>query len=83
MDRIPLWRGDHVAVKQLVEDFARYVYLPRLRDPAVLAGAVRDGLTLLTWMQDAFAFADIYDEKAGRYRGLRGGVGAVCIGFRY
>ena len=30
LDRIPLWRGDHVAVKQLVEDFARYLYLPRL-----------------------------------------------------
>src|SRR5205085_834656 len=24
LDRIPLWRGDHVPVKQLVEDFARY-----------------------------------------------------------
>ena len=33
MDRIPLWRGDHVAIKQLVEDFARYTYLPRLREP--------------------------------------------------
>ena len=29
---VPLWRGDHVAVKQLVEDFARYLYLPRLED---------------------------------------------------
>ena len=33
---MPLWRGDHVAVKQLVEDFARYLYLPRLAEPAVL-----------------------------------------------
>ena len=33
LDDVPLWRGDHVAVKQLVEDFARYLYLPRLRDP--------------------------------------------------
>jgi hypothetical protein len=32
VDRIPLWRGDHVPVKQLVEDFAKYLYLPRLRD---------------------------------------------------
>ena len=32
MDRVPLWRGDHVAIKQLVEDFARYLYLPRLKD---------------------------------------------------
>ena len=37
LDRIPLWRGDHVAVKQLVEDFARYLYLPRLKEPSSLA----------------------------------------------
>ncbi len=73
MDRIPLWRGDHVAIKQLVEDFARYLYLPRLKDSPVLLGAIRDGLTLLTWEQDSFAFADSLDESAGRYRGLRGG----------
>ncbi|MBI2502153.1 MAG: ATP-binding protein [Candidatus Latescibacteria bacterium] len=73
LDRIPLWRGDHVAVKQLVEDFARYLYLPRLRDASVLLGAVRDGLSLLTWEQDAFAYADSYDGGAGRYRGLRFG----------
>ena len=37
LDRVPLWRGDHVAVKQLVEDFARYPYLPRLKNAEVLA----------------------------------------------
>ena len=47
--RVPLWRGDHVAIKQLVEDFGRYAYLPRLRDTAVLLDAVRDGLGLLLW----------------------------------
>ena len=54
LDRVPLWRGDHVAVKQLVEDFARYVYLPRLKDPAVLVGAIRDGAGLLTWEEESF-----------------------------
>jgi predicted AAA+ superfamily ATPase len=73
LDRIPLWRGDHVEVRQLVEDFARYVYLPRLRSPAVLVGAVRDGVSLLTWTTDTFAYADSFDQAAGRYRGLRAG----------
>ncbi|HQL95158.1 MAG TPA: DUF499 domain-containing protein, partial [Candidatus Hydrogenedentes bacterium] len=73
MDKIPLWRGDHVEVAQLVEDFARYHYLPRLRGPEVLLGAVRDGLALLTWEHDAFAYADSWDAAAGRYRGLRRG----------
>ena len=73
LDRIPLWRGNHVAIKQLEEDFARYLYLPRLTEPSVLVGAVRDGLGLLLWNQDSFAYADSFDESAGRYRGLRCG----------
>jgi predicted AAA+ superfamily ATPase len=73
LDGVPLWRGDSVAIKQLVEDFARYLYLPRLRDSSVLLGAIREGLGLLTWEKDSFAYADSYDESAGRYRGLRGG----------
>ena len=73
LDRIPLWRGDHVAIKQLVEDFAKYLYLPRLKEPAVVLEAIREGLRLLTWSQDSFAYADSFDETAGRYRGLRCG----------
>ena len=73
LDRVPLWRGDHVAIKQLAEDFARYLYLPRLSDPAVLIGAIHDGLGLLSWNQESFAYADSFDEAAGRYRGLRSG----------
>ena len=75
LDKVPLWRGNHVSVKQLAEDFARYLYLPRLKDSSVLIGAIRDGMTLLTWQQESFAYADSFDEDAGRYRGLRGGQG--------
>jgi predicted AAA+ superfamily ATPase len=73
MDRVPLWRGDHVSVRQLVDDFGRYLYLPRLKDSGVLLGAIRDGFGLLTWERDSFAYAESYDEAAGRYRGLRYG----------
>jgi hypothetical protein len=73
LDGVPLWRGDHVAVRQLVEDFARYLYLPRLAGPEVLAQAMRDGVALLTWQSDTFAYAESHDVAAGRYRGLRGG----------
>jgi predicted AAA+ superfamily ATPase len=74
LDRV-LWRsGNHVAVKLLVEDFAKYVYLPRLKEPGVLLRSIGDGVSLLTWEQDGFALADSYDESAGRYRGLRTGV---------
>ena len=73
LDRIPLWRGDHVSVRQLVEDFASYLYLPRLQGPSVLLRAVSDGVGLLTWRQETFAYADSFDEMTSRYRGLRGG----------
>ncbi len=73
LDEVPLWPGDHVAIKPLIEHFARYHYLPRLAGPEVLVNAIRDGVALLTWRSDTFAYAESYDEAAARYRGLRGG----------
>lgn len=73
MDRVPLWRGNHVPIRQLVEDFGRYLYLPRLQTTTVLLNAIHSGLALLTWAQDAFAYAENYDESASRYRGLHSG----------
>jgi hypothetical protein len=73
LDDVPLWRDEHVPIRQLVDDFARYLYLPRLAGPEVLMQAVGAGLALLTWQTDTFAYAESYDEAARRYRGLRGG----------
>jgi hypothetical protein len=73
MDRVPLWRGNAVSVRQLVEDFGRYLYLPRLQTPAILVNAIQSGLALLTWEKDAFAYAESFDESVPRYRGLRYG----------
>lgn len=73
LDRIPLWRGNHVGVKQLSEDMARYLYLPRLRDEDVLLAAIRDGVGQLTWQSDTFAYAEGWDEQRSRYKGLKTG----------
>jgi hypothetical protein len=73
LDRIPLWRGNHVDIKQLAEDFASYLYLPRFTSPSVLISAIENGLTILTWEQESFAYADSFDEAEGRYIGLRCG----------
>ncbi|MBF0307871.1 MAG: AAA+ family ATPase, partial [Alphaproteobacteria bacterium] len=54
----------------MAEDFARYIYLPRVKNSSVLAAAIQDGLGLLLWSQDSFAYADSYDDVAKRYRGL-------------
>jgi predicted AAA+ superfamily ATPase len=73
LDRVPLWRGDHVGLKQLWNDYTQYLYLPRLCDSAVLLEAVRSGIALLTWNPDTFAYASALDEASGRYSGLVGG----------
>jgi len=71
LDRIPLWRDNHVPVKQLVEDYAKYPYLQRLRGPEVLVAGIQDGLLRTTWTAETFAIADSWDEKRQRYVGLR------------
>jgi hypothetical protein len=73
MNQIPLWRENHVSVRQIVEDFSRYIYLPRMKDPSVLVTAIREGVALITWETESFAYADSYDDEAKRYCGLRGG----------
>ena len=73
MDRIPLWRGGHVSIQQLAEDFARYSYLPMLKESSVLLKAIQHGLSLMVWEKDSFAYADSYDNDAKRYLGLQVG----------
>ena len=79
LDEAPLWRGpslenrQHVEVRQLADDFAQYLFLPRLRSPKVLAETIGAGVGLMTWLSESFAFADRYDEKEDRYLGLRAG----------
>lgn len=78
IDAIPLWRGDGnaVSLRQLAEDFAQYLYLPRIVNPQVLARAASEGVALLTWRSDTFAYAEGYDGV--RYLGLRGGQNVSC-----
>ena len=62
----PLWPEDrpHVPVEELRAWFASYVYLPRLRDEAVLDDALRRLAEDLAW---PFALAAGFDEATGAY----------------
>lgn len=73
LDRVPLWRGDHVSTKDLAEYFAQYTYLPRLATSGILVKAVEEGVGLMTWQAETFAYADGWDEVNRRYLGLRAG----------
>ena len=71
LDDVPLWRGNHVEVRQLVQDFGQFLYLPRLAGPDVLTRTIQDGVGLITWNLDSFAYAESYDEEENRYLGMR------------
>ncbi len=73
-----LWESGHVSVNKVWDTFARYLYLPRLRDITVLLDTVSQGPASTTWQQDGFATAEAWDEAAGRYVGLT--VGQHVIG---
>jgi hypothetical protein len=65
----PIWPDDrpHLAVAEIAEWFAAYVYLPKLRDGVVLQAAIREAVARL---DPTFGYADNFDEAAGRYRNL-------------
>ena len=73
MDTIPLWsrNGNHVLIKDLVEAFAKFIYLPRLKNSEVLLNTIRTGLQSSTWERETFAYADGWDEMRQRYANLR------------
>jgi len=68
--RSVLERG-HVSVGELWALYARYPYLTRLKNRAVLDSAVANVVVDIMWEQEGFALADEYDEAAGHYVGLR------------
>lgn len=67
------WEQGHVAASQLWEDFAKYVYLPRLRDQDVLLTTIESGPSSTVWQSEGFAVAVGIDDVSGRYRGLAAG----------
>jgi len=73
LDDIPLWRGNHVLVKQLCDDFAQYLYLPRLKNRQVLLASIEQGISMFTWPEDGFAYAQDFDADRNRYVGLCAG----------
>jgi hypothetical protein len=67
-----VWQANqpHVAVRQLRDWFAQFVYLSKLRDPQVLAKAISEALA----RSDAkYALADRFDEMKGEYEELKVG----------
>lgn len=68
-----LWEDGHVSVNELWSAFARYIYLPRLRDQEVLVATVEAAPALTSWETEGFATAFDVDDGRGRYVGLASG----------
>ena len=65
-----VWEDGDVQVGKVWDYFARYVYLPRLRDIEVLLAAVEEGPATTVWQNEGFAVAAADDQASGRYVGL-------------
>ena len=64
------WEEGDVSAGALWDDYAKYVYLPRLRDIDVLLAAVETGPSTVSWESEGFGVAAGIDEVLGRYLGL-------------
>ncbi|TPJ27151.1 DUF499 domain-containing protein [Mesorhizobium sp. B2-8-3] len=64
-----LWPAEqpHVSIADLKEWFASYVYLPKLRDAAVLESAIAEGVSTTDPM---FGYADSYNSETATYEGI-------------
>ncbi|WP_096787622.1 DUF499 domain-containing protein [Rhodobacter sp. CZR27] len=64
-----IWNGKgHLSLRDLWEYLNRYIYLPRVKDRNVLIKTVRSSVSAM--VPGPFAYAERWDEKAGRYVGL-------------
>lgn len=78
IDKIPLWKGDDLGVKELISYYFQYPYLTRVTTPEVLINAIREGIANPNWDKETFAYASGKDSKSGRYLGLVvGSMGSV------
>jgi predicted AAA+ superfamily ATPase len=66
----PLWSDGYTTVNALWDAFARYPYLPRLKDLETLCATVRQGANPITWEVMGFALADAIDAKTRRFAAL-------------
>jgi hypothetical protein len=65
-----MWVDGHTTVNALWDAFARYPYLPRLKNLETLCATVRQGANPITWQMMGFALAEAFNEPTGHYVGL-------------
>ena len=77
-----LWERGHVSVDELWDAFARYPYLPRLRDREVLWRSVETGPVGFAWQTEGFALAEGLRPSRRPLRGVGDRPGRRRLGER-
>ena len=73
------WQDGDVSLATLWDDYAKYVYLQRMRDQSVLIETVSNGPARTNWEDEGFGVAAGFDEASGRYVGLVTGGLAMSV----
>lgn len=65
----PIWHDDrpHLPISEVVDWFASYVYLPKIRDRVVLEASIRDAVAST---DPKFGYADDFEVATGKYQCL-------------
>ena len=66
-------------INQLIEDFATYLYLPRIVHEKIIHTCLKNGLHTLVINPDTFVYAASWDEQIQEYRGLTPSSSAIVF----
>ena len=70
LDSIPLWRDNHVEVKDLIDFYAKYLYLPKLRNSTVLLKLIESEIEKTIIDNNSFAYAQKFIPDQNKYEGF-------------
>lgn len=80
LDSRNIWNENaSVQIGRLLDMFAQYPYMRRLKNEATLRDGIQGGLNRITWDTETFAYAESYDHDHQRFVGLVAGPDAALV----
>ncbi len=80
LDARVIWgENGSVQIGRLLDMFAQYPYMRRLKNESALRDGIQGGLGRITWDTETFAYAESYDDVRKRFVGLVAGPDAALV----
>lgn len=80
LDARGIWADNgSVQIGRLLDMFAQYPYMRRLKNEAALRDGIQGGLGRITWDTETFAYAESFDDARMRFVGLVAGPDAALV----